>query len=49
MKDFGTQFHRNNLTVNTEGTRGVSFHTTQNRLPSSPQATLKNMDIAYKT
>jgi hypothetical protein len=48
MRELETLFQENNLIINSEKTLAMSFHSKQIRLPSRPQISFKNMDIAYK-
>jgi hypothetical protein len=49
MMELDSWFYKNNLLLNTEKTKVVSFHTTQNRNPLKPQVTFNNTDIGYKS
>jgi hypothetical protein len=48
MRELETLFQENNLIINSVKTLAMSFHSIQIKLPSRPQITFKNMDIAYK-
>jgi hypothetical protein len=48
MRELEMLFQENNLIINTEKTITMSFHYQQIKLPSRPQITFKNMDIACK-
>jgi hypothetical protein len=49
MMELESWSYKNNLLINTEKIRAVSFHTKQNRNPLKPQVTFNNMDIGYKS
>jgi len=49
MTDLQTWFTLNNLTVNTEKTLAMSFHTLQNKKSVTPQVTFAGRDIPYNS
>jgi hypothetical protein len=49
MREVETWFRRNNLIINTEKTRAMSFHSKQMRLPLRPKVIFKNLEIVYKS
>jgi hypothetical protein len=48
MRELEMLFQENNLIIKTEKTIAMSFHSQKIKLPSRPQVTFKNMDIACK-